>query len=223
MTSSHLGPPQALDTDLELDPQDWERRQLYFLMTGLVVPRPIAWVSTLGPDGVRNVAPHSYFNMVSANPPHLVFSTTGVKDTVRNIRATGEFVVNLVTSHVVEEMNFTATNFPPDEDEFTWAGLESAPSVRVGAPRVAAAKGHLECGLVDIVEVGDGNVVIGEVVHIHVASDVWRDGRVDPKLLSPVLRLAGTAYGELGEVYKLARPVWDDVRHTRPGEAIPRR
>lgn len=224
MTTSHPAPPDQLDSPLELDPQDWPARQVYFLMTGLVVPRPIAWVSTRGEGGVRNVAPHSYFNVVAHEPPHVVFSSSREKDTLRNIRATGEFVVNLVSMGVVEEMNFTATDFPPDEDEFTWAGLTEVPSELVAAPRVGEAKAHLECRAVEEVAAGNGHIVVGEVVHVHVDPSVWRDGRVDPELLDPVCRLAGTRYARLGEIFKLPRPRWDtDVQGTAPGEAIPRR
>jgi flavin reductase (DIM6/NTAB) family NADH-FMN oxidoreductase RutF len=211
-TSSHPGPPDQLDADLEVAPGEWPPRQVYFLLTGLVVPRPIAWVSTFGPDGVRNVAPHSYFNVVAHDPPHVVFSSSGEKDTLRNIRARGEFVVNIVTRDLVEPMNLTAADLPADEDEFAWAGLEAAPAVAVDAPRVAAAKAHLECRAVEEVRAGNGHIVVGEVVHVHIAPSVWRDGRVDPHLLDPVCRLAGTGYASLGEVFTLPRPTWEQLR-----------
>jgi flavin reductase (DIM6/NTAB) family NADH-FMN oxidoreductase RutF len=225
VTTSHPEPPDALDEPLELDPEDWLPRQMYFLLTGLVVPRPIAWVSTRSPSGIRNVAPHSYFNLVSHDPPHVIFSSTGEKDTLRNVQLTGEFVVNLVTQDVIEPMNYTATDFPPEEDEFSWAGLTEAPAQRVGAPRVAEAKAHLECRLVQVVPAGNGNIVIGRVVHVHVDPSVWHEGRVDPVRYDPVLRLAGTGYATLGEVFKLPRPRWDEVQHTEPGsgEGMPRR
>lgn len=223
MPTSHPEPPAVLDEPLELDPADWQPRQVYFLLTGLVIPRPIAWVSSRSPEGVRNVAPHSYFNVVAHDPPHIVFSSSGRKDTLRNVEHSGEFVVNLVTQDVLEPMNFTAADFPPEEDEFTWAQLTEAPAQRVGAPRVAEAKAHLECRVVQIVPAGNGNIVIGRVEHVHVDPSVWADGRVDPVLLDPVCRLAGTGYAKLGEVFKLPRPRWEDVQHTAPGEAIPRR
>jgi flavin reductase (DIM6/NTAB) family NADH-FMN oxidoreductase RutF len=221
--SSHPAPPDQLEVDLELDPGDWEPRQVYFLMTGLVVPRPIAWVSSLSAEGVPNVAPHSYFQMVAHDPPHVLFSSIGVKDTLRNVRATGEFVVNITTQHVLERMNASSANLPHGEDEFAWFGIDTAPAVAVAPPRVAAAKAHLECRVVQELTVGNGNVVIGRVEHLHVAADVWRDGRIDPQLLDPVLRLAGTGYATLGEVFKLPRPTWDDVRDRDPDERIPRR
>lgn len=224
MASSHPTPPTDLDAPLELDPGDWEPRDVYFLMTGLVIPRPIAWVSTRSPQGVRNVAPHSYFQVVSNHPPHIVFSSTGTKDTLRNVRATGEFVVNLVTGHVVEQMNYTATDFPPDEDEFTWAQLTEAPAHAVGAPRVAEALAHLECEVRHELTLGNGHLVVAEVVHVHVDPAVWLEGRVDPEAYDPVCRLSGTGYAMLGEIFRLPRPSWQrDVAGTRPGEAIPRR
>ncbi|HEX9889421.1 MAG TPA: flavin reductase family protein [Nitriliruptorales bacterium] len=223
MATSHPEPPQVLDEDLELDPQDWPAHQVYFVMTGLVIPRPIAWVSTYGADGVRNVAPHSYFNVVAHDPPHVVFSSSGVKDTLRNIRSRGEFVVNLVSMDVVEPMNFTATDFPPDQDEFDWAGLTEEPAHAVDAPRVAESPAHLECRAVSEVPVGNGHLVIGEVVHVHVSPRVWHEGRVDPRLLDPVCRLAGTGYARLGEVFKLPRPSWErDVRGSAGQAAMPR-
>lgn len=223
MPSSHPEPPTTLDGPLELDPGDWPSREVYFLMTGLVIPRPIAWVSTLDGEGRRNLAPHSYFNVVAHEPPHVIFSSSGVKDTLRNLRVTGEFVVNLVGMDVVERMNFTATDFPPEEDEFSWAQVTGADSRTVAPPRVAEAKAHLECRVVDTVVAGNGTIVVGEVTHVHVDPSVWRDGRVDPELLDPVCRLAGTRYARLGEVFQLARPVWaSDVQGTAPGEAVPR-
>ncbi|MBW3658274.1 MAG: flavin reductase family protein, partial [Actinobacteria bacterium] len=154
MTSSHETPPATLDTTLELTPGDWPSREVYFLMTGLVIPRPIAWVSTVDAEGRRNLAPHSYFNVVAHEPPHVVFSSSGVKDTLRNVRATGEFVVNLVTMDVVEAMNFTATDFPSDEDEFGWAEVTPVPSRTVAPARVAEARAHLECRVVETVAAG---------------------------------------------------------------------
>ena len=217
-------PPTELADPLELDPRDWPPRQVYFVMTGLVIPRPIAWVSTLGQDGTRNLAPHSYFNVVSHNPPHVVFSSSGIKDTLRNLRETGECVVNIVSSDLVEQMNFTATDFPPEEDEFDWAQLTPAPAAKVAPPRVQEAKAHLECQVREIVPAGNGHVIVAEVVHIHVDPAVWRGGRVQPDLLDPVCRLAGTSYARLGEIFQLPRPSWErDVAGTEPGAAMPRR
>ncbi|MBS3942038.1 MAG: flavin reductase family protein [Actinobacteria bacterium] len=222
MPSSHPEPPTDLDRALEIAPRDWAPRHVYHLLTGLVIPRPIAWVSTYGEDGVRNVAPHSYFNVVAHDPPHVVFSSSGEKDTLRNVRARGAFVVNIVTMDLVEAMNVTAADFPPAEDEFTWAGLEATDAVVVDAPRVARARAHLECRFVQEVPAGNGTIVVGEVVHLHVDPSVWHQGRVDPALLDPVCRLGGSAYAGLGQVFRLARPTWRDLssaRHDVPGPA----
>ena len=222
MSTSHPEPPEALDGPLELDPADWPSRQVYFLMTGLVIPRPIAWVSTLSPQGTRNLASHSYFNVVAHEPPHVIFSSSSVKDTLRNVRATGEFVVNLVSMDVVEQMNFTATDFPPDEDEFAWAQVTEVASQTVSPPRVGEAKAHLECRLTQIVEAGNGHIVIGEVTHIHVIRPCGATV-ASPHLLDPVCRLAGTRYARLGDIFQLPRPVWaTDVKGTHPDDSTPR-
>lgn len=211
MTQPPPGPPAQLTGPLELAAGDWPTRELYLLLTGLVVPRPIAWVSTVAVDGVRNLAPHSYFNLVSHDPPHVAVSATGVRDTLTNLRGTGEFVVNLVTAELVARMNLTATDFPPEQDEFVWAGLTAVPAVRVAPPRVAEAPAHLECRVAQEVPVGSATLVIGEVVQVHVDPRVWRDGRVDPALLDPVGRLAGTGYARLGEILNLPRERWERI------------
>lgn len=196
----------------EFDPHDLAPRDTYFLLTSLVVPRPIAWVSTLSAEGVRNLAPHSYFNAISSSPPIVHFTSTGVKDSLRNVRATGEFVVNVVSRDLLEVMNLTAADFPPGEDEFAWAGLDAAPSQTVAAPRVASARAALECRVREVLSMGNGTMVFGDVLHFHVDDDVWRDGRVAPELLQPVGRLSGAGYAPVDTVLLLPRPRWDDVR-----------
>ena len=220
MKSSHAHPPKSLDRPLEHDPSDWSAQENYHLLTALVIPRPIAWISSLSPDGVRNIAPHSFFNAVSADPPHVMVSSTGVKDSVRNIRATGEFVLNIVTMEVLEDMVFTSTDFPPEEDEFDWSGLTAVPSTRVAPPRIGQAKAHLECVSVDEMTLGDATLIFGRVVHMHIDPGVWRNGRVDPALLDPVCRLSGSGYASLGERSRLAIPKWEDV--IRSGHRSPR-
>ena len=207
----------------EIDPADLAPREVYYLLTGVVVPRPIAWVSSLAADGTRNLAPHSYFNAISSNPPIVHFTSTGVKDSLRNVRATGEFVVNIVSRQLAEPMNFTAADFPPDEDEFAWAGLDAAESRKVRPPRVAQAKAALECRVRTVLSMGNGNMVFGDVVHLHVDDAVWNDGRVDPALLEPLGRLGGSGYTTVGPetIMRMPRPTWDDVRrtHDRPRQA----
>ena len=146
-------------------------------------------------------------------------SSTGVKDSVRNIRATGEFVLNIVTMDVIEDMVFTSADFPPEEDEFDWSGLTAAPSAKVAPPRIGEAKAHLECVSVDEMTLADTTLILGRLFHIHIDPGVWRDGRVDPALLDPVCRLSGSLYAALGERSRLPIPKWEDVAgsgHRRP-------
>ena len=224
--SSHAGPPDALDRDLDVAPAEWDPQDVYFLMTGLVVPRPIAWVSTVSADGVLNLAPHSYFNVMSNDPPHVVIGSSGRKDTLANIEATGELVVNITTEHVLEQMNASAVDAPPEVDEFERVGVTPVASHTVAPARVAEAMAALECRLVQVVPAGNGHIVIAEVTRIHIDRRVWRDGRVAPDLLRPVLRFAGTQYGTVGELFKLPRPTWnEDVGDRDPDDRswIPRR
>ena len=203
---------------IDFDPDDLKDREGYFLMTSLIVPRPIAWVSSLSPRGVRNVAPHSYFNAISSDPPVLHFTSTGEKDTLVNVRASGEFVVNIVGAQVAEEMNLTAANFPPEEDEFAWAKLSDAPSRTVSPPRVARAAGAFECTVNRIVSIGNGNMVFGDVRNIVVDEAVMRNGRVAPDLLDPIGRLGGSWYTRAArDLFEMKRPTWDAVKD-RPDE-----
>jgi flavin reductase (DIM6/NTAB) family NADH-FMN oxidoreductase RutF len=197
----------------EIVPSEMGGRGPYRLLTSLVVPRPIAWVATLSADGIPNVAPHSYFNAISSDPLVIHFTSTGVKDTLTNVRATGEFVVNVVNEDLVEQANLTAANFPPEENEFEWASLEMAPSTFVKAPRVAASPAAFECRVHSIVSVGNGNMVFGDVLCIHVDENVMRDGVVAPDLLKPVGRLGGAGYTAAAKgIFELHRPSWGDIR-----------
>lgn len=195
----------------EIDPAVLTHREVYELLTMLVVPRPIAWVSTLATDGTPNVAPHSYFNIASNVPPIVHFTSAGEKDTLRNARATGEFVVNLVSRDLMEAMNLTAAGVPAHVDEFGWAGLEQAPSAAVSVPRVAGAPAALECTLRDVLTIGDGRMVFGDVVRVHTAERLWVDGEIPPERLDAVGRLGGTAYQTLDGVERLPRPTWSDA------------
>jgi flavin reductase (DIM6/NTAB) family NADH-FMN oxidoreductase RutF len=177
-------------------------RQRYKLLAGLVVPRPIALVSTLSADGVRNAAPYSFFNVFSDDPPIVAIGVGGegtaaapYKDTLRNVIDTGEFVVNLVDEPLMGAMNVTAIAFPSGTDEFVEADLTPAPSVQVRAPRIAQAPVQLECRLSSLVPLGDRGrrLLLGEVVHVHV-----REGVVDADTLDvdgAALALVGRLYG----------------------------
>lgn len=196
----------------DIDPATLPRRELYGLLTAVVVPRPIAWVSTRGADGVLNVAPHSYFTVLSGAPPMIAFVSTGRKDTLRNVEATGEYVVNVADEDLVAAMNLTAADFPPDQDEFAWAGLTPEPSLAVAAPAVAEAPVSLETRLIEVKGYGDGFLVAGEVVRIRVAERVLRDGKVAPDLLRAVGRMSGSTYARTVDRFDLTRPSYAGLR-----------
>jgi flavin reductase (DIM6/NTAB) family NADH-FMN oxidoreductase RutF len=200
----------ATEGDLDVTPSEWDRRSLYRLLTSLVVPRPIAWVSTVGPDGVPNIAPHSYFNLVSSSPPHVVLGLAGVRDTLNNIRASGEFVVNVVTVDHLDAMNATSIDAPPEVDEFRLVGLTAVPAVAVAAPRLQESPVNLECLLRHELDLGGGTMVVGEVVHVHVDGRVLRDGTADPELLRPLARLGHVGYAALGAPMSRPRPRWSE-------------
>jgi len=222
MSASHPAPPKLLDTPLEVSTGEWDTQDFYFLMTALVIPRPIGWISTVSAAGVRNVAPYSYFNLMGSDPFYCAFASTGVKDSLMNVREVPQFVANIVTMDLLEKMNFTSTDFPREEDEFGWSGLTPVPSVTVKPPRVGEAKAHLECEVVQIIDDRNTHIVLGRITHVHVSPSVWRDGRVDPKLLDPACRLSGSAYAGLGEVINVPRPQWKTVKGTEGQAAMPR-
>jgi flavin reductase (DIM6/NTAB) family NADH-FMN oxidoreductase RutF len=200
-------------TRRSFDPATLEGREPYFLITALVVPRPIAWVSTVSSEGVTNVAPHSYFNVMSSNPWILHFTSTGEKDTLSNVRATGDFVINVVGREIVEKMNYTSGDLPPEESEFEWARLTPEPSTHVNAPRVGEARVAFECKLDDIVSKGNGHMVFGKVVYVHIEEELFVDGRVDPRVLKPVGRLSGSQYTDASEgLFEIKRPTWEEIK-----------
>lgn len=216
-------PPDAdVDTDragaasapIVIDPHAAAPGAMYHLLNAIIAPRPVAWVSTLGADGVPNLAPHSFTTIFSTEPPIVGFVSVGRKDSLRNCEATGEFALNIASQALLEQLNLSAANLPPEEDEFTWSHLTHAACERIAAPRVAEAPVTLETRVVQIIPIGNCWLVLGEVVLVHVAASVWRADaeRIDAHLLDPVLRLAGSQFGHLGEVFDLRRPTWDDLQ-----------
>ncbi len=202
---------------LGLDPSD-VAGGVYALLNSVVVPRPIAWVSTTSLDGVDNLAPHSFFTISSVKPPVIQFTSVGVKDSLRNCEATGEFVVSLCTEDLVEQVNISAVPFPGDVSEFDRAGVTRAPSARVTPPRVAESPVSLECRVVGTKDFGgDSTVVFGEVVWISVRADVVVDDRVTVDLLRPIARLGGAAYAPVRDVFAMPRITLDEW-HARAGE-----
>lgn len=192
---------------MEFDVEGLETRERYFLLTAAVIPRPIAWVSSLDADGTRNLAPFSYFNLCSATPPIVHFTPTlGRKDSRSNVLDKAEFVVNIVTPATARAMRISSAAFPPEVDEFESAGVSAEPSRRVEPPRVAEAAIALECKLRHVLQMGEGTMIFGDVLHLRLHPAVWRDGRIDPALLQPIGRLSGMNYMTVDNVYRLEMP-----------------
>ncbi len=203
------------------DPAHESVQNIYKLMIGAIVPRPIAFVSSLDARGIRNLAPFSFFTGVSANPPVVLFCTSvrpedpgrglgAHKDTLLNVIATREFVINVVTEAIVEKMNLASAQVPPDVDEFELTGLTPLPSELVKPPRVAESPVQMECRLRQIVEVSDlpsgGSVVLGEVVRFHVREDLVANFRINPEKLAAVGRMGGPTYTRTRDRFDLKRP-----------------
>jgi flavin reductase (DIM6/NTAB) family NADH-FMN oxidoreductase RutF len=204
---------------LKFDPATMEHPDIYKVLSGTVIPRPIAWVSTFGPDGVPNVAPFSFFQPITPSPPHISFSAgsrDGVKkDTERNIEASGEFVVNIVNSAIARKMAISALDFDPEQSEFEASDLTIGPSDVVSAPRVVEAPVNLECQMRQMIPVGDerygATLIIGEIVRFHVRDDLVLDNyRIDFASLDAVGRLAGDWYCSTNEQYELPRARYRD-------------
>jgi flavin reductase (DIM6/NTAB) family NADH-FMN oxidoreductase RutF len=186
------------------DPDDLGRK-FYGLLTSVVLPRPIAWVSSVSAGGVDNLAPHSFFTVSCVEPPIVQFTSVGRKDSLRNIEATREFVVNLTPEPLFEQINATATEFPPDTSEFDAVGVTRSPSERVRPPRVAESPVALECVLHSAVTLGDSTIVLGRVVLATVDEDVLVDGRPAVARLRPLSRLGGNEWGATPEVREISR------------------
>ncbi|HXS82433.1 MAG TPA: flavin reductase family protein [Methylomirabilota bacterium] len=193
-----------------LDPRTMASRDVYRFIISAVVPRPIAFVSTMSAAGVANLAPFSYFNAVASEPPLVAIAITDraddPKDTLRNVRETRELVVNVVSEPLLDAMVRTAGEWPRGTSEFDASGLTPMPSERVRPPYVAESPLQLECQLYSEVKLGNSFLVVGEVILARVRDDVMVDGRVDPARLAPVGRLGGELYAPLGEILKRARP-----------------
>lgn len=184
-------------------------------MIGSIVPRPIAFVSTVSRDGVRNLAPYSFFNGVCSNPPTILFSTVikkdgKHKDTLYNIEATKEFVVNMVSEDIAEQMNICSADYPPGVDEFMESRLTPIPSTIVKSPRVKESPMSMECKLNQIVRIGDGPgggcVVIGEIVLFHINDALFDNFRIDPDVLRAIGRMGGPMYTRTRDRFEMTRP-----------------
>ncbi|HKX00776.1 MAG TPA: flavin reductase family protein [Bryobacteraceae bacterium] len=208
-----------------INPAEHDYRNIYKLMVGVIVPRPIAFVSTVSPEGVRNLAPFSFFTGISANPPVICFSPMirgsdgSRKDTLRNIEAVKEFVVNVVSEEFAEQMNICSAEFPPEVDEFAQSGLTPIASDLVKPPRVKESHINMECRLVQIVHVSPkplgGSIVLGEVLRFHIDDALFTDYKIDPDKLHPIGRMGGPTYTRTTDRFDMQRPQTGEIK---PGE-----
>jgi flavin reductase (DIM6/NTAB) family NADH-FMN oxidoreductase RutF len=198
-----------------LNPEHLTHQDCYKILVGSVLPRPIAWVSSMDLAGNLNLAPFSYFTIVSNQPMTLVFcigpleTGDGKKDTLRNVQAVPEFVINITNQETAEAMNLTATALPSKQSEFEWAGLTPVDSESIRVPRVAEAPIAFECRLRQVVIVseapGGGSAVFGDVQRLYVRDDLYDGGRIDLERLQPIGRLAGTGYVRVTDLFDMAR------------------
>ncbi|GGF14670.1 hypothetical protein GCM10010954_11580 [Halobacillus andaensis] len=202
---------------MKFDPTEHETNHVYKLLSGSVVPRPIAWVSTQSVEGVMNIAPYSFFTVASRKPPMLCISVGPgvgerkgtVKDTLENIRSTGEFVINISSTPLGNEVQKTSENFPSEVDEFVEAGLTPAASEKVKPMRIKEAPIQMECKLDQIVKLGSDHLVIGEMVMYHIQDDYYEEGyKVNLDKLRPLGRLANK-FSEIEDLFELPK---DDLK-----------
>lgn len=199
-----------------INPESMSERDNYKFLIGSIVPRPIAFVTTLSEDGVLNGAPFSYFNIVSSNLPMISLSIQrskgGMKDTARNITRSRQFVVHIVNEANVEKINETAASLPSNQSEIDLAGLTAIQSTKILVPGVKEAKIRMECKLEHYLELGvpDGHgcdFIIGRIVQYHIDEKIYEGGRIDPRGLAAVSRLAGNSYAKIGEIFDIERPI----------------
>jgi flavin reductase (DIM6/NTAB) family NADH-FMN oxidoreductase RutF len=185
---------------------------VYQALIGVVTPRPIAWVTTVSPGGVVNLAPFSFFNVFGVSPPVVVFSPGlrpdgSKKDTLRNVEATGEFVINAAVAELAKQVNLSSKELPPNESEVTLTGLHTTPSLTVRPPRIAESPVHLECKVRQVLPIGAANLVIGDVLLIHIRDEVLDEaGRVDPRKLRTIARMGGDFWCHTSDLFTQQRP-----------------
>lgn len=198
-----------------VDPASQPPINTYKLLIGSIIPRPIAFVSTISADGVNNLAPFSFFNAVCADPPTVLFCPNNrnpVKDTLANVRATGEFVINIVSEDIAGKMNVCSGDYAAGVDEFEVSGLTPVPSDLVKPARVLESHVNMECKVSQIISIGDnpqwgGNLVLGQVLRFHVDDAIVQDFRIDPSKLLAVGRMGGNEYCRIRDRFELIRPV----------------
>lgn len=189
----------------DFDPSGMSSKDFYRLLTAVVVPRPIAWVSSVSEKGVDNLAPHSFYTVASVNPPIVQFTSVGEKDSLRNIETQGEFVVNFTPASLFQEVNAIGTNFPASTSEFDMVGLTRERSAKVAPYRVKESPVALECRLHCTLPIGDCTLVFGEVVHAVVSPEMLEDGHPLIDRLNPLSRLGRNEWGNLGPIREITR------------------
>jgi flavin reductase (DIM6/NTAB) family NADH-FMN oxidoreductase RutF len=197
---------------LRFDPAEQPTADIYKLMIGMVVPRPIAFISSLDAAGIRNLAPFSYFMACSADPPVICFVASGrpgpipTKDTLRNVLATKEFVVNIVSADFADKMNVASAEVAPEVDEFVLSGLTSTASERVQPPRVGESRAQMECRLRQTLAIGVNTVVFGDVLLFHVDEKIVDGYKINPEGLDAIGRMGGPTYCWTRERFEMTRP-----------------
>jgi flavin reductase (DIM6/NTAB) family NADH-FMN oxidoreductase RutF len=200
---------------MDLDPESLEVRDRYLLMIGAIQPRPIAWVSTISPEGITNLAPFSFFTGICANPMTLCFAPVNdrhgkKKDTLLNVEATRQFVVNVVNENAAEKMNQTSAPYAYGVSEFEKAGVKALASAKVKPPRVADSPVSFECEMIQIVRLGEGplagNLVIGKVVRVHCDDRIYNGGKIRHQDLKTIGRMEGAWYSRTQDAFELPRP-----------------
>ncbi len=202
-----------------VDPKEKSPKEFYKLLIGSILPRPIAWVSTISQSGQTNLAPFSFFTVASARPPILCFSPSfkpdedgkpAPKDTLVNILQTKDFVVNIVGEDTMDQMNQTSLEYPHGVSEFDKAGLSIQESSLVKSPCVAESLVNYECTLRDILELGSepmgGSLILGDIVKVHLSDTVFKDGKIDPEVLKPIGRMGGLWYSTTRDRFQIPRP-----------------
>ena len=200
---------------MQFNPEELDQKAIYKLLTGAIIPRPIGWISTISDDGIPNLAPFSFFNVVGDDPPHVMFSTAHSndhkKDTLTNVLQNKQFVVNMVTEEIVEQMNITGQNVPHDVNEFELASLTPVGSSLIKPPRVKESPIAFECELVhhytlENHKFGGATIVIGRIVMFHFDDAVLlEDHKINLDTYKPVSRLAGANYSKLGALFVIPR------------------
>jgi flavin reductase (DIM6/NTAB) family NADH-FMN oxidoreductase RutF len=200
---------------MEFNPDTLESKAIYKLLTGAIIPRPIGWIATIDQNGINNLAPFSYFNMIGDDPPHVMFSTrrdnNTNKDTLNNVLRNKQFVVNMVTEDLVEQMNATAQVVAPEVDEFELVGLTPIASTKIKPNRVKESPIQFECEMVhhyflEDHKQGGACIVIGKIVMIHIEENVLLENyKINMETYKPVARLAGSNYSKIGEVFSIKR------------------